>query len=180
MEEVTVIYSSKYGATKRYAEELHRRNPGTLLEIKDYKAKNISGDVVVFFAPIYAFGLLNLSLLERDISRIRDKKVAVFCVGASNYNKKEFRRLYRHHFDGPLKDVPAFYGRGAWQTDKMTRMDKALLRFNYHKIKNKRKTKLQAWEKDFLTIYGKNWDWVDFSYLEDLEEWIRARDPFDE
>lgn len=178
--QVTVVYSSKYGSTKRYAEELHRRHPGALLELKDFRPKSLRGDVVVFFAPIYAFGLLNLSTLERDISRMQGKKVAIFCVGASNYNKKEFRRLYRQHFDGPLKDVPAFYGRGAWQRDKMTRMDKILLRLNYQTIKNKHKDKLQPWEEEFLTIYGKNWDWVDFSYLDALEEWLKARDPFDD
>lgn len=180
MDDVTVVFSSKYGSTKEYAQELHKRYKGHLIDIKEFRLKDIESHIIVFMAPIYAFGLLNLSILEKSINRLRDRKVAVFCVGASDYEKKEFRRLYRQHFDGPLKDVPAFYGRGAWQREKMTKMDKTILGFMHQRIRHKNKAKRQPWEEEFLKIYGKSWNWVDFSYLEALEEWIQAKDPFDE
>ena len=179
-EEITIVYSSKYGSTKEYAQELHRRRGGKLLPIKHFNAKKVETNVVVFFAPIYAFGLLNLSVLERSITRLRNKKVAVFCVGASPYKPKEFRRLYRKNFDGPLKDIPAFYGRGAWQLEKMTSRDKLMLKLVRQKIKTKTKSKMAPWEEEFLSFYKKSWNWVDFSYLDPVEEWMDAKSPFEE
>ena len=37
--------------------------------------------------------------------------LAVFCVGASPYEKKAFEELYAHNFKNGMKGIPCFYCR---------------------------------------------------------------------
>ncbi len=180
MEDICVVYSTKLGSTKTYADYIQEKTQGRLLEAKDFKGKDCPENVVIFCAPIYETGLLNLRILKKNMAYLEGKKVAVFCVGASVYEPEEFYRTYRRHLEGVLKDVPAFYGRGAWDQSRLKGLDKICIDLLYRRTKKKKKEDLAPWEEDFLTIYGKKETWVDFGYVDPLLDWISAKDPFDD
>lgn len=57
---------------------------------------------------------------------LKEKKIAVFCVGASPYEEKAFTEIYHHNFKDSLAGLTCFYGRGAWNEAAMTFADRAL------------------------------------------------------
>ena len=70
-------------------------------------------DVILLFGGIYASGISGLSFLKKHINQWKDKKIAVFCVGASPWDETAFQAVKKHNMKGLLEKIPVFYGRGS-------------------------------------------------------------------
>lgn len=172
MRPVAIIVNSKYGATEKYAKLLAEKTGGDLFDFKEFRPKKLKDyEFIIYCAGIYEGGIANLFTLERSMGALEGKKVAVFCVGASPYVEEEFRALYRKYFDGKLKDVPAFYGRGAWNAEKLSFKDRSLAKLTAGYLR--RKEELSPWEEEYLSFYQGVRDWTDPRYLEPLLGWIK-------
>ncbi|MDO5712839.1 MAG: flavodoxin domain-containing protein [Tissierellia bacterium] len=175
---MAIIVNSRYGSTKKYAQWLQEKTKGDLIDFKDFRPRKLLDySIIVFCAGVYTSGIANLSTLDRSMKVLKEKRVAVFCVGASPYVKEAFYSLYRKHFDGNLKDVPAFYGRGAWDRNKLKFKDRTLCRLLAKKLEKKDEKLYLPWEKDFISFYDKVCDWKDPKYLDPLLEWMEE-DPY--
>ena len=75
-----VLYKSKYGATKKYAQMTAEEFGADLLEIDKWKGAAEGYDWVVFCGAIYASGISGLKTLKKYRSRMKDIPRAVFCV----------------------------------------------------------------------------------------------------
>ena len=75
-----ILYQSKYGATKRYAEWLSEE---TGFKCKETKKADINEiieyDSIILGGGIYASGIAGLSFLKKNINKLADKKIIVFC-----------------------------------------------------------------------------------------------------
>lgn len=66
MSKVVILYQSKYGSTKKYAEWLAEELAGDLLETKKATAEQIAQyDVVILGGGIYASGIAGISFLKK-------------------------------------------------------------------------------------------------------------------
>lgn len=176
MEKTAIIVNSKYGAAEVYGRWLAEETGGDLLPLSALRPRALEEyDNIIYCAGIYLSGIHRLGTLEKAMPALEGKKVAVFCVGASPFNPEGFRKLYRRFFDGDLKDVPAFYGRGRWDEEKMSFKDRSLCKLLGKSLK--KKEHLTSWEKEFLQFHGEKRDWTDKAYLKPLLEWLK-RDPF--
>lgn len=61
----------------------------------------------------------SIHLLKKNIDKLRNKKVAILCIGASPYDESAFAEIKAHNLTGDLTGIPLFYGRGAWNESKM-------------------------------------------------------------
>ena len=78
-----ILYKSKYGAAKQYAEWIAKRSGFPCIRTDDADIKKVSEyDVIILSGGIYASGIAGLSFLKKNISRLKDKKILVFCCGA--------------------------------------------------------------------------------------------------
>lgn len=124
-----ILYQSKYGATKKYADWLTEKTGYDCMETKSAKAAHLQNyDVIVLGGGVYASGIAGLSFLKKNIGNISGKKIAVFAVGASPYDEKAIMQIRELHFKGALSNVPLFYCRGAWDEEKMNFRDRTLCR----------------------------------------------------
>ena len=79
-----IIYQSKYGATRKYAEWLKEATGFDLAETKKADADMLSGcDTVILCGGIYASGIAGISFLRKNKNALAGKKTAVVCVGAA-------------------------------------------------------------------------------------------------
>ena len=84
-----ILYQSKYGSAKKYAQWLKQETGYALMETKKAELHQLSNfDVIVLGGGVYASGIAGLQFLKKNISRLSDKKIAVFAVGASPYDEK--------------------------------------------------------------------------------------------
>ena len=110
-----ILYQSKYGATQKYADWLVAATGFECMETKKTKIGDVlQYDTILLAGGIYASGIAGLSFLKKNMSLLKEKRIAVLCVGASPYDESAFNEIYEHNFKDLLKGVPCFYGRGAW------------------------------------------------------------------
>lgn len=168
-----ILYQSKYGATKKYVDWLVEE---TKFEIIVTSKANINKvkqyDFIILAGGIYASGISGLSFLKKNYNDIKDKKIAVFYVGASPYEEKAFKQICEHNLKNDIKDIPMFYGRGAWDEEKMTFKDKTLCKMLQKIVAKQDPKTYEPWQKALMSAVGQKCDWTEKKYLQPLLEWI--------
>lgn len=168
-----ILYQSKYGSTEKYAQWLKEELNYDCILTKQAKINKIlQYDNIILGGGIYASGIAGLSFLKKNYSAIRDKKIAVFCVGASPYEESAFAQVVEHNMKDDLKDVPCFYCRGAWNEEKMTFGDRTLCKMLQKAVAKKDPSSYEIWEKALMCAVGQNCDWTDKKYLRPLIDFI--------
>ena len=115
MKKGIIIYQSKYGATEKYVDWLIEETKFDSIETPNAKIKDIEKySTIILCGGIYASGIAGLSFLRKNYKVLKDKKLAILCVGASPFEEEAFNEVKAHNLTEDLKYIPTFYGRGAW------------------------------------------------------------------
>ena len=81
-----ILYTSKYGSTKRYAEWLAEETGFVCTETGKARMKDVAQyDTIILCGGIYASGIAGLSFLKKNFEHLKEKRIIVFCDGASPY-----------------------------------------------------------------------------------------------
>lgn len=173
MKKGIIIYQSKYGATKKYANWLVDMTGFDLMETPKATLDVVMQyEIIILCGGIYASGIAGLSFLKKHITDMKDKRIAVFCVGASPYDEKAFNEMKIHNLKGELSDIPLFYGRGAWDESRMSFKDKTLCKLLQKVISKKDPNTYEPWEKALMCAAGQSCDWTDRKYLNFIQNYI--------
>lgn len=168
-----IMYQSRYGSTRKYAEWLSEKTGFDLIKTKEAKVNMMDKyDVIILGGGVYASGVLGLSFIKKNISSLKGKKLAVFCVGASPYDEKAIAQVRELHFKNEMKDVPLFYCRGAWDEDKMSFGDRTLCRMLQKAVAKQDPATYEPWQSALMCAVGQKCDWTDEKYLKPLLEYI--------
>ena len=168
-----VIYTSKYGATEKYAKWLSDKLNCKLVETKSAKIVEIEKyDTVILGGGIYASGISGLSFIKKHYTRLCDKKIAVFAVGASAYDEKAMTALKAHNFKNEISQIPCFYCRGAWNESSMSFKDKMLCNMLKVAVSKKEPSSYEPWEAALMEAIGKNVDWTDQENLVPILKYV--------
>ena len=169
---IVIIYQSKYGATKKYAEWLAEELPGDLVETKKATIEQIEKyDVIILGGGIYATGIAGISFLKKYYNRLKGKKIIVFAVGASPFDERAHTALKERNFRNELADIPCFYCRGAWNEDIMSWKDRTLCNMLKKAIAKKDPVTYEPWETALMQAIGSNFDWTDKQYIKQIIEY---------
>lgn len=170
-----VIYKSKYGATKKYAAMLKEELLCDVFESKSCQTvKMESYDWAIFAGGIYASGISGLDVLRKNYKLLKNKKVAIFCVGASPFDEAALAEIKAHNLKEDLKGIPVFYGRGSWDEDNMSWKDRTLCKMLQKAIAKKDINSCEPWMKALLVATGQKCDWTDRNYLIPLLKYINS------
>lgn len=168
-----IMYQSRYGSTKKYAEWLSEKTGFDIIRTKEIKPDMLDKyDVIVLGGGVYASGVLGLSFLKKNISKLKGKKLAVFCVGASPYDEKAIAQAREFHFKDEMDSIPLFYCRGAWDEDKMSFGDRTLCRMLQKAVAKQDPATYEPWQSALMCAVGQKCNWTDEKYLEPLLEYI--------
>lgn len=174
MKKGLIMYQSKYGATKKYADWLHEMTGFDCVETSNAILNEVvKYEVIVLSGGIYASGIAGLSFLKKNIGRLKDKKIAIFCVGASPYDEIAFNEIKIHNLKKDLKEIPLFYGRGAWDESKMTFKDRTLCRLLQKSVAKKDPCTYEPWMKALMCAAGQTCDWTETKYLTPLLDYLK-------
>ena len=169
-----ILYQSKYGATKKYAQWLQEETGFEWLETKSANIQQLSEyDIIILGGGVYASGIAGLSFLKKNIDNLADKQILVFCVGASPYDESAIEQIRKLHFKRGLSEVPLVYCRGAWDEDAMSFKDRTLCKMLQKAVAKKDPATYEIWEKALMCAVGQKCDWTDKKYLEPIIDFIR-------
>lgn len=173
MKKGIIIYQSKYGATKKYVKWLIEITNFDFVETKKAVLNKVEQyETIILCGGIYASGIAGLSFLKKNISKLKDKKITIFCVGASPYDESAFHEIKEYNLKNNLKEIQLFYGRGAWDEDNMTLRDRTLCRILQKSVAKKDPNTYEPWMKALMCAVGQKCDWTDKKYLKPLLDYL--------
>lgn len=176
MSRIVVIYQSKYGATKKYAEWLAEELSSDLIETKKATIEQIEKyDVVILGGGIYATGIAGISFLKKHYERLKNKKIIVFAVGASPYDEKAMTALKERNFTEEFSQIPLFYCRGAWNEEAMSWKDRTLCSLLKKAVSKKDPATYEPWEEALMQTVEPNVDWTDKEYIKQIIEYVGTK-----
>lgn len=176
MSNTVVIYQSKYGATKKYAEWLAEELACDIFETKKAAIEQIEKyNVIILGGGIYATGIAGISFLKKHYERLKNKKIIVFAVGASPYDEKAMAALKEHNFKIELSHIPCFYCRGAWNEEIMSWKDRTLCNLLKKAVAKKDSTTYEPWETALMQAIGSNYDWTDKENIKQIIEYAQKK-----
>ncbi len=86
-----VIYKSKYGSTKKYAEWIGEELGCSVLDAKDVTLKELlEFDTIIYGGGLYAEVINGVSFITKNINSLKDKKIAVYTTGITPIDCREY------------------------------------------------------------------------------------------
>ena len=164
-----IVYKSKYGATKKYAQWLREETGFDMIKVSDAKVVDLKKyEVLILAGGIYASGIPVTSFLKKNIKALADKKIIVFCDGASPYEESAFNAIRERVMTAELKDIPLYYCRGAFDLESMSFMDRNLCKILQKVVVKKDPKDYEIWESALMEAFQNKNDWTDKVYLKPI------------
>ena len=110
--------------------------------------------------------------MKKHIDELKEKKIIVFCVGASPYEEEAVKQVIEHNLKDTLAGIPCFYCRGAWNMDMMSFRDKALCTMLRKVVAKKTPDDYEVWEKALMAAGDEACDWTEKRYIKPILECI--------
>ena len=173
MKKGIILFKSKYGDTKKYVHWLAEKTGYDCLETS--KADRLvvkQYENIILCGGVYASGIAGLSFLRKNYKELKDKKIAVFCVGASPFDEKAFEEIKTYNLKEDLRDIPVFYGRGAWDEEGMVFTDRMLCKVLQKAVSKKDPSTYEPWMVALMSAKGQKCDWTDKEYLKPVFEYF--------
>ena len=169
-----VIYKSKYGASRKYAQWIKKETGFRCIDVDKVRVKALQDyDTIIIGGGVYASGVPAFSFLKKHIDQLAGKKILTFCCGASPFDQKFFDELRRKIFTGKLAEIPCFYCRGAFDMKNMTFTDRTLCKMLRKAVAKKDPSTYEVWEEAIMSVgEDEACDWTDPSYIRPLLEAI--------
>jgi menaquinone-dependent protoporphyrinogen IX oxidase len=172
-----VLYRSKTGSVRRYAEWIAQELAADLLDATQFEPARFSEyDTIVFGGGLYAGGINGIGLIKDNLVSLDGKKVVVFACGASPAREGIERELLDRNFSGDQqKQIKFFYLRGGFDFSKFGAIDKILLTLLKWKIKATKENKRSDDEKGMLAAYEHPVDFTNEQNIHELLAYINNR-----
>jgi menaquinone-dependent protoporphyrinogen IX oxidase len=170
-----VVYKSKTGYTKRYAEWIAEELSADIFEISKVTLNVLKNyDAIIFGGGLYAVGINGIKGFKQNLNDLKGKKIVVFATGVSPWREEAINKVKDQNLSSEEQErIRFFYMRGGFEYSRLNPVDKVLMMLLKWKIKGKSellKKKLTLDEKGMLSAYEKP---VDFTKRKHIEEIIR-------
>lgn len=165
---IVVIYRSKSGFTRNYANWLAKELRCDLLEGTKASLNDlINYDTIIYGAGLYASGINGIKLITKNYDKLAGKKLIVFAVGATPNRDETTAEIRKMNLPGELEDkIPFYYLRGGFDYSKLTAFNKVLMTLMKLKLKSVKTP--DADQKGMLASYTHPLDFTNPKYLEPI------------
>lgn len=167
MNKTIVIYESKYGWTKQYAEWIAEELSCPAYERKKFRGKDLAQyETIIYGGGIYAGGISGMNLIIKNWSLISDKKIILFTCGLADpedpYNISNIRRsLSKLLSEEMMEHICLFHLRGGIDYAKLNLIHKIMMSMLRRMILKKDAGSLRDEDRQILNTYGKRVDFTD-------------------
>ena len=180
MSKTIVIYSSKYGHTKQYAQWLAAELNADICDSKSVNVRSLKDySAIIYGGSLYAGTNKAADLLVKHFEQIKGKKVALFTCGMFDVNSEANIIEINKELDKVItpeirKQIRIFHLRGGIDSANLSFLHKMMMKFPYSQIIKKPENERTDTDRDFLAIYGKTIDFSDKEMLEPIVQFCIA------
>lgn len=169
-----VIYKSKYGSTKDYATWIAEAIGCKAVDVKMVKPEDLAQyDNIVFGGGIYAEMIAGITLISKNIDKLKDKKIAVFTTGITPLDCREYydNEVAPKNFkNGVPQNVKIFNFMGKMILEELTPVHRAAI-VSLKKIMSAKKNPTDM-EKLLIDLCDVSGDFCDKNAIKELVEYI--------
>lgn len=172
MDNIAVIYQSKYGTTKQYAEWIAKKLGAMLLEKSTVKpAQLASFDVVVYGGGLYAGGIDGVELVTNNPCQ----SLVVFTVGLADPAVTDYSAILNKNFtQEQLSKTKIFHLRGGIDYKKLGLIHKGMMGIMRKLTMKKNKSEYTEEDNAFLETYGSKVDFTNENTIEPILAYVRS------
>ena len=126
-----VVYKSKYGSAKRYAEWIAEELGADLKNADETEAKDLAPyDTIIYGAGIYIGCIAGIALIANNFRELKNKSVIVFTVGVTDPEEKRRTEdlLLKNFTPEMMKKIRVFHLRGALDYNKLGLVYKLMMK----------------------------------------------------
>ena len=177
MRKSLILYYSKYGTTKRYAEWIGSALNGDIFSIKSFNENVITNyDTIILGSGLYAGGIKGINIIINNYEKIKDRKLVLFTCGLGDPSAVETRGSIDKNLEklipGNIRtNMKVFYLHGGVDYKKLGLIHKIMMSLLKGMIMKKGHDKMNDEDRAFLATYGKKVDFTDKSNITDLLEY---------
>lgn len=166
-----VVYKSKYGYTKRYAEWIAEALGCDIKE--NAKFSDIAGyDMIICGGGCYAGSINGAKLITKNLSRLSGKKLILFAVGSGSGAEKDIIPFWEKNLTEEQRRIIAhFYLRGGFDYGRLGSADRLLM--NMLKAHLKKIKDPDEETRGLLAAYETPVDFTDKERLKELLEYAK-------
>lgn len=170
---IAVIYKSKTGFTKKYAEMIADEIDCTLIDYKEITVKIMSDfNIIVFGSRVHAGFIDGYKNIREMFLKSTAEKFVLFATGATpNEAEDDINEVWKNNLSADeLNNIPHFYMQSGLCYEKMGFVDKTMMKMMSAILKNK-KDKDDS-EKGFEKAIASSYDISSKEYIEHLIDYL--------
>ena len=171
-----VIYKTKYGSTKTYAEWIAQELSCEAVNVKDIKAQDLSKyDVIIYGGGLYAEVINGVSFITKNLDALSDKKIAIYSTGITPLEYPEYYDTYvieKNFKKGLPENVKIFNFMGKMKMEELTLVHKTALK-TLKKIMSSKENPTEM-EKLLVDLCDADGDFSDREAIKELVEYAKA------
>ena len=164
-----VVYKSKTGFTKKYAEWIHEATKFDILSYDNTSGVSLSTyDLVIFGSRIHAGRIDGYKKAKELFDKSASKRFVVFATGATPNDAEDVIREFwsQNLSDDELGNIPHFYMQSGLCYEKMSFLDKTMMKMVASMLKKKEDKNAQ--EKGFEQAITSSYDISSKTFIEPL------------
>lgn len=170
-----VVYKSKYGSTKAYAEWIAEALDCDAVSEKEIKINELTKyDTIIYGGGLYAEVIAGASLITKNFEALKDKKLIVYSTGITPLNYREYydKMVIEKNFKPyMLPKIKVFNFMGKMIIDELSLPHKAAL-VALKKIMSGKENPTEM-EKLLIELCDASGDFTDKDSIKDLVEYAK-------
>lgn len=172
-----VIYKSKYGSTKTYAEWIASELSCEAVDAKNIKADSLlEYDNIIYGGGLYAEVIAGVSLITKNADLLKDKKIAVYTTGITPLDRREYYDKYvieKNFKNGLPENVKVFNYLGKMIVDELSLVHKTAIK-SLKKLMSGKKNPTEM-EKLLVDLCDFDDDCTDKESIRELVDYIKEK-----
>lgn len=170
MDRTVVIYKSKHGSTKQYAEWIGEELDCPVIAEKEFSKKDFEKyDNIIFGGCVQAGGIMGFDLIKKNMRRLEDKKIVTFAVGLNVMQKETRMQLREINFDKKrVERMTCFYCPGAYKPEEIKGIDAGIMKMMVSMLESKGDLEMTEDDKKLLDAVKNGANYVDRKYIEPI------------
>lgn len=173
MKKTIVVYGSKYGSTKEYASLIAEELGCNCMSYYQVNANLLQNyEVIIYGGGLYAGKMRGLNKFKKYISKLKDKKIIMFAVGAASEQADTLDRIKKQN---EIISYPVFYLRGGMDVANMTKIDRFMIKMLKKSAEKKTDAEQTTEMKKILEMYDKKVSFVDKKNIRPLMLMIKKQ-----
>lgn len=170
-----VVYRSKYGSTKAYAEWISEELGCDIFEYKEIKIDDLlKYDTIIYGGGLYAEVINGVYLLTKNMDKLKGKKIAVYSTGITPLEYREYydKLVIEKNFTPEmLEQIKVFNFMGKMILEELSLPHRTAIKALKALMKNKENP--TEMEKLLITLCDASGDFTDKAAIKELIDYVK-------